>query len=285
MALRSAISSRFLVVVAVMSLLFLLRTASARPAARSRKAAAASSTRNIQLGTDMHVTTHLVKSPRSMWVIGKLVYLTNRTAVEVKPKEILVMTRPYGPPKILKWIPKPPPIPLLLYHDEAQELSVVLKETNSLTIYYENSKFDIFNKEEKLDSVSGGSGGGSGGGGSGPSNGVSEDAKTYKFLSVQLSQTTAALRDADIGVLTATTTVAAPNNASLANSPTAKPGGGGVQQKGRSYTYFHELLAFFRNIKEMISYGAEIIRNSKLSHYFSGFIELYRPRYSDGTAI
>ena len=37
---------------------------------------------------------------RAMWVIGKLIYLTNRTVVEVKPKEVLVMSRPYGPPQV-----------------------------------------------------------------------------------------------------------------------------------------------------------------------------------------
>ena len=48
----------------------------------------------------MSVTTRLVKSPKSIYVINKMIFLTPNSLVQVKPEDILVMSRPYGPAKV-----------------------------------------------------------------------------------------------------------------------------------------------------------------------------------------
>lgn len=261
--------------------LFMLHVTLARPRKAYFKAAKPFSERVVQLGTDLTVTTHLVKSPREMWVIGKLIYLTNRTLVEVKPQEILVMTRPYGPPKITPWLPKPPTHSQLLFHDGSQKLSVVLTQINSLVIFYENSEFDINVKQEDGDGKRANNGGKSGNGG-GKSRKGQNAAEVYNFLSVQLRQTSAVQVNATVGALT--TTPAPIQNVSLPTPPAIRRHPS-FQYHGHPITFFQEIKLFFRNMKELVNYGAELVKNSKLTVSFTSFIELYRPRRSDGTAF
>merc|ERR1711962_904701 len=122
----------------------------------------------------MNVTTHLVKSPRSLWVIGRLTFLTNETLIEVNPAGILIMARPYGRPKTFAWSssssssstssssssPVAGQRGTLLFHDATQRLSVFLcpskqqsgsrrRRRNSVKIVSETSEFLVSVKEEK----------------------------------------------------------------------------------------------------------------------------------------
>merc|ERR1711962_1437827 len=117
----------------------------------------------------MNVTTHLVKSPRSLWVIGRLTFLTNETLIEVNPAGILIMARPYGRPKTFAWssssssssTPVAGHRGTLLFHDATQRLSVFLcpskersgsrrrRRRNSVKIVSETSEFLVDLKEEK----------------------------------------------------------------------------------------------------------------------------------------
>jgi len=209
----------------------------------------------VQVGKKMNVTTHLVKSPRSLWVIGRLTFLTKETLVEVNPAGILIMARPYGRPKTFAWSSSSSSSiagrhRALLFHDARRRLSVFLcRSRKAVKIVSETSEFLVDVREEK--GVDG------------------RRSESFGFLGVRLARVSIASVDAAVGSLT----TVAPSTPSATFEPATR-----APAPRRPYTYTQELVIFFKNIERLLSTGANYVKKTAANSYIGSFVELYRPR-------
>jgi len=235
--------------------------------------------RQIQMG-NLSVTTHMVKSPKSIYVINKMIFLTPNSLIQVKPQDILVMSRPYGPAKVYYWLTNTHPGSgsrrALLYNSTVDQLLVVLWKKNIVRLFYETSEFEITAKSE-------GGGGGSGGSGSGGSRGgsgvdgksdssVQAAGDSFNFLSVQLRKTKPKMVEAVVDRLSKSApSRPAPPNASHPGHPFGqiKPG----------ITYWQEVKLFFANVARLVHLSAQYVNSCRITKYIYGFLEIYRPHF------
>jgi len=229
--------------------------------------------RQIQMG-NLSVTTHMVKSPKSIYVINKMIFLTPNSLIQVKPQDILVMSRPYGPAKVYYWLTNTHPGSgsrrALLYNSTVDQLLVVLWKKNIVRLFYETSEFEITAKSE------------GGGGDSGDSGGSNVDGKSdssvqaagdsFNFLSVQLRKTKPKMVEAVVDRLSKS----APSRPA---SPNDSHPGHPFGQIKPGFTYWQEVQLFFANVARLLHLSAQYVNSCRITKYIVGFLEIYRPHF------
>jgi len=231
--------------------------------------------RTLSFG-NLTFTAHLVKSPRSIYTIGKTTYLTNETLVEVTPQFILIVSRPFGPSQRHRWSdgsdPSTASHETVLFHDPHRQFGVVLFRRNFVKIFSETSAFEVVGKSEphprnRKDRRRGDGGKDDGGG---------DSDRLFHFLGVQFKS----VNPADVEILidrltTESLTTATTPTLASGDKPTPPP-----QHHVHTFTYLEEVKLFFYNVSRLIRLGTDYVKNAPATHNFIHFLEMYKPQFS-----